>query len=287
MKKVQFYKLQASGNDFILIDRRKFDKEAKINYKKFAQKFCARKFGVGADGLLVIESSKKYDFKMRIFNADGSEPEMCGNGARCVAFWANRNLKGLAKVIKFDTKAGLIEAAVKGKKSDSKCGEVAIKMVEPQGLRLDLMIRILGRTVKANFINTGVPHTIIFVEGIENIDINKIGREIRFHKRFSPAGTNVNFVEISNDGFIKVRTYERGVEAETLACGTGVTASAIISKYKLHPSGEKKHKVTDYKMRVLTKSSDVLRVYFKRRGDNIGDVWLEGAAHFVCKGELA
>jgi len=284
MKKIEFYKLQASGNDFILLDNSKAKfKAGSAFYKRFAKKHCSRKLGIGADGVLVIEPSKKALFRMRIFNADGSEAQMCGNGARSVGLWASLAKK---KDVKFETEAGVIEAKVKGKGSSA---AVKIKASTPFGLKMDLPLS--GRKVKVNFINTGVPHTVIFVRGLEKIDVNKIGREVRFHKRFKPAGTNVNFVEIKGRNSIEIRTYERGVEAETLACGTGSLASAIISWFKLNPRIKQKKAVS---LLVKTKGQDVLKVTFSvaslaSGGDNsrkIDNVWLEGKADLVYKGEI-
>lgn len=272
---IEFYKLQASGNDFILIDQ-------KLNYKNFAKRYCQRKFGIGADGMLVIEPSKTADFKMRIFNSDGSEAEMCGNGARCAGLWAEicRERPRPFPSIKFETKAGLIETTSLFKRGNN-YGNVAVKMSKPFGLRIDLPIKVLGKTIKADFINTGVPHTVIFVEGIGNIDVAGIGREIRFHKQFQPAGMNVDFVEIVKEDRINIRTYERGVEAETLACGTGSVAGAVLANYKLFPEDER---INKYKIDVGTQSGEVLSVSFSRANKEISDLWLEGKAYLVYKG---
>ena len=276
--KIEFYKLQASGNDFILFDNSKGKSKANSAfYKKFAKKHCSRKLGIGADGVLVIESSKKADFKMRIFNVDGSEAEMCGNGARCVGLWAFL-AKG-KKNVKFDTKAGLIEAKVKGKGNSS---VVKIKISAPSGLKIDLPLKVSRRKIKVNFVNTGVPHVVIFVQGLEKIDVDKIGREVRFHKQFKPAGANVNFVEIKGKNSLAVRTYERGVEAETLACGTGSLASAVVSYFKLNPRVKQKKAIS---FSVSTKSKDILKVTFDLL-NKVSNVWLEGEAYLVYKGEI-
>jgi diaminopimelate epimerase len=287
VRKSSFYKLQASGNDFILIDHRQRTPRKsrqsgtrgrqKPDYKKLAKNLCRRKTGIGADGLLVIEASRKAAFKMRIFNPDGSEAEMCGNGARCVGLWAKYKSpvhQFTRSPVKFETVAGIIEAEA------NKAGNVKIKTADPLDVKLDSTLSVLGRTIHINYINTGVPHVVIFVEGLDNIDVAKIGRAIRFYKRFAPAGTNVNFVEIRGDNSIAVRTYERGVEAETLACGTGAVASAIIAGSKLNPKSLK------YKMEVLTRGGETLKVYFDRRGKKISHVFLEGRAYLTYKGEL-
>ena len=304
MKTLQFYKLQASGNDFVLIQASGRKPQASgLNYRRLAKKYCQRKFGIGADGLLVIEPSKEALFKMRIFNPDGSEAEMCGNGARCVALWAAQYFKK-RKDIRFDTKAGIIEAKVpllKAKSKDIRNADVKIKMSIVSQVHLELPIKIFERKIRVNYINTGVPHSVILVEGLDKIDVNKIGEKIRFHKAFKPEGANVDFVEIINDNFIKIRTYERGVEAETLACGTGVVASAIIASYPVSSSNNGAGKLPRelfeqqggqdtsfrFKIKVLTKSGDILKVYFRKDKDNIEDVWLEGKAYIVYKGEIA
>ncbi|UCD16021.1 MAG: diaminopimelate epimerase [Candidatus Omnitrophota bacterium] len=285
---MEFWKLQASGNDFILIENEK-SRIKNERLKKIAKKYCQRKFAVGADGLLVIEPSRVRgaDFKMRIFNSDGSEPAMCGNGARCVAFWKKLKIKNKKiKTIKFETKAGLIEAVVAAPVQGR--ANVKIKVSDVFGMKLDKEIEIFARKIKVNFINSGVPHAIVFVQGLDDIDIEKIGRQIRYHKEFLPAGTNVNFVQVIKDNLIKIRTYERGVEAETLACGTGAVASSIISKYKLLGKeifGDKKPQ--KYKMDVSTKSGQVLGVYFGSKDNKISDVWLEGRAYLVYQGKIA
>ena len=217
--------------------------------------------------MLVLEKSKKADFRMRVFNADGSEAEMCGNGLRCVALYAK---KSLGKV-KIETKAGIYEANVTGKNN------VRIKMEDPKDLRTNVPIAVNGRSIKINYIDTGVPHAVIFVEGLEKIDVDSIGRDIRYHKKFQPRGTNADFVEISDDKNIKMRTYERGVEGETLACGTGAVAAAVITQYAIRN--------TQYAINVHTKGG-ILKVYFNKRANKIKDVYLEGEAIKVYNGEV-
>jgi len=258
MRSLKFVKMVASGNDFVVIDSRIPSSRIRGPLPKLARSLCQRNTGVGADGLLVLEASNKADFRMRIFNADGSEPEMCGNGLRCAALQAHK------KRLKIETKAGIYEAAVIGK------NKVKIKMEEPKGLRLNFPITVNRRSIKVNYIDTGVPHTVIFVQGLEEIDVGSIGRNIRYHKRFEPRGTNVDFVEIMDEENIKMRTYERGVEGETLACGTGAVASAIIAGQGAN---------------VRTRGG-ILKVYFNKRGNKIKDVYLEGEAKEVYRGEV-
>jgi diaminopimelate epimerase len=262
MRKINFTKMVASGNDFIIIDRLPF---AVNRVPELAKDICERKFGVGADGLLVLKKSKAADIRMRIFNADGSEAQMCGNGARCTALYLGKK-KGA-----IETKAGII-------KTETSKDNIRIKLTDPKNLKLGIPIKVSGRNLKVNFVDTGVSHCVIFVEGLEKVDVAGLGRQIRYHKQFSPRGTNVNFVEILSKDSIKIRTYERGVEGETLACGTGSTAAAIISSIKLHKTG-------NIKIGVLTQGKEVLKVYFKKQASLIQDVWLQGEARIVYRGE--
>jgi diaminopimelate epimerase len=264
----------ASGNDFVLLDNRKVklnNHPAKL--ADLSRNICQRKTGIGADGLLFLEKSKKEDIRMRIFNADGSEAEMCGNGARCVAVYLAGDGKIRKKGLTYETVAGQIQAQVQ--KDTAK-----IKMTYPKDIKFDIPVDIEPRALRVDYIDTGVPHAIVFVEGLNVIDVRSIGRLIRYHRKFSPRGTNVNFVEVIKGNLIKVRTYERGVENETLACGTGAAASAIITYLKFNQK-----KKTDFKMRVMTLSTDVLSVYFDYKDEKINNVWLEGKATTIYKGE--
>ncbi len=172
--------------------------------------------------------------------------------------------------MKIETKAGIIESEVKE-------NLVRIELTDPKHIKLDIPIKINNRSLYVNFVNTGVPHAVIFVDGLAKINVLDFGRQIRYHPRFKPAGTNVDFVEIEGNDSIKIRTYERGIEDETLACGTGAVASALITSYQLP--------VTSYqKINVYTKSGEVLKVYFKYRNNKFFDVWLEGKARIVYKG---
>jgi len=269
MRKINFTKMAASGNDFVVIDSR-FGIDDSRKLTRLARQICDRKYGVGADGLLVLEKSKKADIKMRIFNADGSEAEMCGNGARCVALLCKSS-------VSIETQAGIIESQIKGK-------NVKIKLTDPTRIKLGLPIKIGKRILHVNFINTGVPHTVIFVEGLNKIDIVNLGRGIRNHKKFKSAGTNVDFVEVLSNNSIRIRTYERGVEGETLACGTGAVASALITQYATClPAGKVRN--TKYeKINVHTQSGGVLKVYFKFKSGSYSDLWLEGKAEKVYQG---
>jgi len=258
MRKVKFTKMMASGNDFVIVD-----KKPSGNLAALARRICDRKFGIGADGLLVLEKSKIADIRMRIFNADGSEAQMCGNGARCIALYSAR------KSLDIETKAGVIEAEVSSNK-------VRIKLTEPKDIKFDIPLKVNSRNLKVNFVDTGVPHAVVFVEGLDKINVSVLGRLLRYHEKFAPRGTNVNFVEVLSKNSFKIRTYERGVEDETLACGTGTVASTLIFALKTG-SGNK--------IKAHTKGEEILTVYFKKRGNKFTDVWLEGKAGIVYKGE--
>lgn len=270
MTKIIFTKVVASGNDFVIIEDSY--KLGVISYKLLVKRICDRKFGVGADGVLLLDESKKADVRMRIFNADGSEARMCGNGARCVAFYACSRLKTQNPRLKIETKAGIIEAEVKGE-------SVKIKLTKPEDYRPGLIIKINNRKLRVNFINTGVPHAVIFVAGLNKINAAEIGRAVRYHKGFAPKGANVNFVEVVNKDTIRLRTYERGVEGETLACGTGSVASAIIFSLQSPVPCIRE------RINVITQGGETLKVCFMKEAGRISDVWLEGRVRIVYGGE--
>jgi diaminopimelate epimerase len=271
-KTIRFTKISAAGNDFILIDNRK--QLIRSNGGALAKRWCHRKYSIGADGLMLLEASKNCDFKMRFYNADGSVAAMCGNGGRSIAKFAFM-LGAAGKNMVFDTDAGFIKANILGH-------SVRLRLSEPKNARLDFMLRIDRKEFDASFIDTGVPHTVIFVNDIEKADVVQLGQMVRFHKIFAPAGTNVNFVEKKDLHTIYVRTYERGVEDETLACGTGVTASAIISGLK----GFVKPPVN-----CITRGGDILKVCYtmNQEGDflsPVSNVYLEGPAEISFSGEV-
>ena len=219
MNNIKFTKMVAAGNDFVVF--RDSLKLSTARMRSLARKICDRKYGVGADGLLLLSKSKVADVGMRIFNADGSEAEMCGNGARCAALYA----AGGKKKISLATIAGIIHSQINN-------NNIKIKLTDPEDIKLELSLALSKRIIKVNYIDTGVPHAVVLVEDVDLIDVKSIGKSLRFHKKFAPRGTNVDFVQIINKGNIAVRTYERGVEDETCACGTGSAASAIIAGIK-------------------------------------------------------
>ena len=273
MKFLPFTKMVGAGNDFIVVE----NLPANIDLKKFTIQICARQTGLGADGVLVLEHSPKADYKMRIINSDGSEAEMCGNGARCMAAYIVRHRKEKKKQFSMETLAGLILAEAKNETAK-------VRLSEPNNYRPDIRLDVNGRPLHVSYIDSGVPHTIIFVDGLATIDVQSLGKLIRFHKHFQPRGTNVNFVEQIDADLIELRTYERGVEAETLACGTGAVASALIAY--LHAHSEIKNKKGAF-MKVKTKSGEILDVSFDLREGKISNVWLKGSAKFIAQGEYS
>ncbi len=271
MEGLQFTKMVASGNDFVVIDNRTRSlTDYSPTFEEAARKLCERKFAIGADGMLLLEDSEDADFAMRIFNPDGTEVDMCGNGSRCVALYAVEN--GIAEArMKIETTAGILDAEVVGLR-------VKVRLTDPKSLQLKKSITIKKKSYKMHSVNTGVPHAVVFVDDFEKLDVHGLGSTIRSHKAFKPKGTNVDFVKVLNPKEIAIRTYERGVEAETYACGTGAAASAVVSAL-VH--GMKPH------IDVKTKSTEVLRIYFDIKGKDVGNVYLEGEARTAYKGRVS
>jgi diaminopimelate epimerase len=266
-KNIFFKKMHGSGNDFILIDNR--DHKIKLSdAPKAAVNLCRRHFGIGADGLILIEESGKTAFKWHFFNADGSHADMCGNGGRCAARFAV--IEGISgPELKFETGAGIIKARVK----DS---TVKLQLTPPKNLKLDMKITLHERPKTVHFVDTGVPHTVVFPKDLEAEPVFELGRLIRYHRAFSPDGTNVNFVKVTGPSSILIRTYERGVEDETYACGTGAVASALISSLKgfVRPPVE-----------VTTWGGEHLKIHFqKEEAPDFLEVYLEGRAVLVYSG---
>ncbi|MBL0732387.1 MAG: diaminopimelate epimerase [Desulfosarcina sp.] len=268
MEKINFLKLSGSGNDFIIIDNRKNIIEEN-NLPDFIKKVCRRKMSVGADGFILIEDTDTADFKWRFYNSDGSIAEMCGNGARCAARFALLNNIAGKKMV-FETMAGRVTAILN---QDT----VKIGMPDPFDIRIEYPIALSDGSLMLSSINTGVPHVVIIKENIDDIDVIKTGKEIRFHKEYAPAGTNVNFAVQLDMDLIGIRTYERGVEDETLACGTGSIASALVM------AGLKGIKSP---VRVKTKSGGILVIHFKKTSDKFTDIFLEGDARVIYQGVL-
>jgi diaminopimelate epimerase len=264
---LRFTKMNGAGNDFILIDNRKGNIE--LDRSRIAH-LCDRHRGVGADGILLLElPANRADFRMRYFNADGGEAEMCGNGARCFARFANR-VAGTGTKISFETPAGVISAELTG-------NLVTLQMTEPTDLRLNVKLPLADENKTIHFINSGVPHVVVSVSAIDDVDVRREGAAIRRHKMFSPNGANVNFVEKRGSRKIAIRTYERGVEDETLACGTGIVASALIFAAMENISGP---------VRILARGGDELEVDFETINGSFRNVTLTGPAEFVFEGSV-
>ena len=265
---IAFYKMHGGGNDFVLIDHReRFIPEAE--QPGFARRVCHRQVGIGADGLILLEGSEKADFRWRFYNADGSEPEMCGNGGRCAARFAV--MQGIApETLSFETLAGIIHAEVKGRR-------VKLAMAGVGDFKLHQTIPLDEINVTGHFVRVGVPHLVVPVEDLEAAPVTEWGRLLRFHPMFQPAGTNVNFVSFTGPQALAIRTYERGVEDETLACGTGSVAAALV--------GACLGKLTS-PVAVQTRGGEILNVYFKPQAGACSDVYLEGDALVVYQGEL-
>lgn len=275
MNTISFTKMAASGNDFIIFENRAQKTESRGILKQLAKDMCNRRYGIGADGLLVLELSQKADIRMRIFNPDGSEAQMCGNGARCCAKYFSHQLSAVShQPIGIETKAGVLQAYVD---KDA----VKLKMSEPHSIRLNFKFAAASGSgsgeLEANYINTGVPHIVIFADDLDKVDVLVLGNKIRFHQEFAPDGANVDFAKVLDKNTIAIRTYERGVEAETLACGTGAVASAIISRAI--------GLINNNMVNVKTQGAEILKVCFDKKNNKISNVWLEGSAKIVYRGE--
>lgn len=266
--RLSFVKMNGAGNDFVMLDNRTLS----LNLSK-AQiaTICDRHRGVGADGLLMVEPAKpgEADFRMRYYNSDGGEAEMCGNGARCFARYAQK-ISNSSNKLTFMTLAGLIGAEIDA-------GTVKINLSEPSGLKLRESVMLKSGETKIHSLNTGVPHAVLIVEDADRAMVGPIGNEVRFHPHYAPKGTNVNFVQLLNPRSIRVRTYERGVEGETLACGTGVTASALIA----HKLFQMPSPIT-----VKVQGGDTLEVSFEPNGESFKKVFLKGPADFTFEGSI-
>jgi diaminopimelate epimerase len=264
---LRFTKMNGAGNDFILLDNRAG--EIDLDRNQIAH-LCNRHRGIGADGVLLLElPANRADFRMRYFNADGGEAEMCGNGARCFARFASRVAPAKGK-ISFETQAGVISAELAG-------NLVTLRMTEPTDLRLNVNLPVANESKTIHFINSGVPHVVIRVAKIDDVDVRLEGAAIRHHKMFSPNGANVNFIEKREPNKIAIRTYERGVENETLACGTGIVAGALIFAATENTSGP---------IEVLARGGDQLQVGFERVEGGFRNVTLTGPAEFAFEGTI-
>ena len=268
MKTISFHKMHGCGNDFIFIDNRK----ACVGIPQmnsWAITLCNRKTGIGADGLLFLEDTpagREGDFIWHFYNADGSRAEMCGNASRCASWLAvDLGLAGPEQC--FGTDAGLIHARV-----DVHGMRSRVELTHPTDLTLHIPVAVEGVTYDVHFVNTGVPHAVILFPDCDKVDVEHLGRLIRYHEQFAPKGTNVNFVTVNSRNDIHVRTYERGVEGETLACGTGAAASTCVA----HALG-----LTDARVDVTTSGRELLGIELSE-----GSVFLSGAVARVFTGIL-
>ena len=266
---LNFTKMNGAGNDFVMLDNR--DLSLALT-KDQIEKLCDRHRGIGADGLLCVEpATEGGDFKMRYYNADGGEAEMCGNGARCFGRFVNHLHGDSLSKIRFETLAGMISA-------EFEAGQVRINMSAPHGLKLGDNLPVAGTHLSVHSVNTGVPHAVVFVEDLENVPVREWGAALRYHEAFKPKGTNANFAKVLAADSIAIRTYERGVEDETLACGTGMVACALIH-----------HELTGAAspISVLVKGGDTLRIGFTESAPHeYTDVTLFGPADFVFQGTV-
>lgn len=266
---LSFWKMNGAGNDFVVLDNRELKLD--LNPETVAR-LCQRQRGVGADGLLAVEPAQNgADYRMRYYNADGGEAEMCGNGARCFARFVNLLEGNRLSATTFETMAGVIEAEFQG-------DQVRIQLSTPHSLRLNDVLDLAGESHTVHSVNTGVPHAVVFVDDLDAVDIRRLGAATRYHEHFAPKGTNANFVREIAPGHIWIRTYERGVEDETLACGTGMVACALIH-----------HELTGAPspIRVLVAGGDTLEVGFTKTEEGLySDVTLLGPAEFTFAGNL-
>lgn len=264
--RIDFTKMNGAGNDFVVIDNR--ERKIRLDRAQIAR-ICDRHRGVGADGLMMLVpcDSKKADWAWDFYNADGGPAAMCGNGSRCFAKYVRRTV-GVQTDFTFETLAGVIHAGFQG-------DLVAVDLTSPRGLRLNDRLPLQESMLTVHFINTGVEHAVVFVDDVEKVDLKSLGAAIRYHAHYAPKGTNANFVQLLGQNHIRVRTYERGVEDETMACGTGVSACALITA-RLHGF--------ESPVKVKVQGGDTMEVGFDRKGDEFSNVRLTGPAEFVYEG---
>jgi diaminopimelate epimerase len=265
---LNFTKMNGAGNDFVLLDNR--TGAVKLTREQVAR-LCDRHRGIGADGLFLLIPcvSGKADWAWAFYNSDGSTAEMCGNGARCFARFVQR-LTGAQDGFTIETGAGVIAARFQD-------ARVTVDLTQPKEWRLHEQLLLPSGPQRVHSLNTGVPHAVVFVPDADQAMVQSLGAELRHHPHFAPRGTNVNFVQVLGPSAIRVRTYERGVEGETLACGTGVSAAALVSA-RLHHFASP--------IRVLVQGGDALEVAFEQAGADFGSVKLTGPAEFVFEGAI-
>lgn len=258
---IHFTKMSGAGNDFVVIDN--MTRRLSVDYARMAKAVCSRHFGIGSDGLLILEPGQDCDFFMRYYNADGSYGGMCGNGGRCIARYAF--LTGISgrkprfAALDHVYEADVLEASVR------------LQMKTPNVLKDS----VLAHDTSGVFLDTGSPHFVCEVADVNVVDVASLGRAIRMHRAFAPDGCNVNFIERIGQNQLSLRTYERGVEAETLACGTGSVAAAISAAiWHQMPSP----------IEVRVRSGESVHVSFDRKDDDFSNIILEGSAHILFSG---
>ena len=265
---LEFTKMNGAGNDFVMVDNR--DGSRSLTRDQIAG-LCDRHRGIGGDGLIAVEGTSEMP-RMRYYNADGGEAEMCGNGARCFARYAARLIGQTEGTLPFLTMAGPITAELLPDK------RVRLRMSEPHSLQLAHSLKVEDQDLEVHSFNTGVPHAVVFVSDLENTPVVPWGRALRHHPRFAPAGTNANFAQVHAPSSLAIRTYERGVEDETLACGTGVVATALIHHLRSQDPSP---------IAVQVKGGDTLEVGFELENGHPKEVTLSGPADFVFEGSIA
>jgi len=275
MEKIIFTKMSGAGNDFVVVD---YKRNTNFNItKEFIQKICDRRNGIGADGLITIEDSATHNFIMNYYNADGSTGSLCANGARCAILFASES--GKLK----DNKADFLSNNVQYKGEIISGREIKFYSNPPKKIKYNFKVKAGGRLINAHFADTGSPHVVIdinesegFLTSLDTVPVEAMGREIRYLPEFSPGGTNVNFVNVK-DGVIQIRTYERGVEAETLACGTGSIAAALICYVTQKLS---------VPVQIIPKSNEKLFVNFDVENSKVRNLSLTGPAKVIFTGEM-
>jgi diaminopimelate epimerase len=271
---MRFYKYHGAGNDFVLIDNRG-EEVLEDDKSALAVKLCHRHFGVGGDGMLLLERSARADIRMRIFNPDGSEAEMCGNGIRCLAKHAYEYGGVRKRGMEIETLAGIKKVSLLVE--DGSVKEVRVDMGRPEVRDLRMKIKLEGRTVELAYLEVGVPHAVILVNHVDDVNVPLVGRAIRHHSAF-PKGTNVDFLERTGDNRFKIRTYERGVEAETYACATGITASAVAASLMgIADPSQPIH---------IDARGGTIAIELQASGDGVEKVFMQGPAEMVFWGEI-
>ena len=268
MKNIPFWKMHGAANDFILVDDRSL--EFPVSDRNWIAAIAARRTGVGSEGVLLIQPSSNADFRMRFFNPDGGEADMCGNGARCIARLAH-DIGAAPGSMSIETPAGIVRAEVRD-------DQVLLRMPDPKDWRMNRTLMLENQPLNYSFVNTGVPHAVVNVENLETVDVRKMGSRIRYHAEFAPAGTNANFIQVAGPDSLRVRTYERGVEGETLACGTGMTACGLIAG---------KLNLVRPPVKITPASGDPLEVNYELTPDGARNVTLLGPAVHVFQGRLS